>query len=90
MDLARPSFGCPATELKSTAECSDGQFHMPSDGDIITVGDERFRCQSIFQAMCWLVRNAKESNCSVIVCGSHVKRVLTRDGGLGSLLTCYS
>ena len=34
----------------------------------------------------WLVRPAKESNCTVIVCGSHVKRVLTSDGGIGSLL----
>ena len=65
MDLARPSFCCPATELKSTAERSDGQFHMPSDGDIITVGDERFRYESIFQVMCWLVRPAKKSNCAV-------------------------
>ena len=39
---------------------------MPSDGDIITVCDERFRCESIFQAMCCLVRPAKESNCAVI------------------------
>ena len=61
VDLARPSFCCPATELKSTAERSDGQFHMNSDGD----SDERFRYESIFQAMCWLVRPAKKSNCAV-------------------------
>ena len=34
----------------------------------------------------WLVRPAKESNCTVIVCGSHVKRVLTNDSDIGSLL----
>ena len=78
MGLARPSLCCPA------AERSNGQFHIPSDGDIITVGDD--------QAMCWLVRPAKESNCAVIFLffGSHVKRVLTRDSGFGSLLSCYS
>ena len=58
---------------------------MLSDGDIITVGDERFRCESIFQAKCWLVRPAKkESNCTVIVCDSHVMRFFfSRDGNLG-------
>ena len=40
------------TELKSTAERSDNQIYMLSDGNIITVGAERFRCESIFQAKC--------------------------------------
>ena len=37
------------TELKSTAERADGQSHMLSDGNIITVSAERFRCGSIFK-----------------------------------------
>ena len=37
------------TELKSTAEGSDKkQTHMLSDGNIITVGAERFRCPRVF------------------------------------------
>ena len=31
-----------------------------------------------------------ESYCTVTVCGSHVKRVLISDGGVGSLLRSYS
>ena len=39
------------TELESIAESSDKkQTHMLSDGKIITVGAERFRCTSIFPA----------------------------------------
>ena len=38
MDLARPSFCCLDTELKSTAERFDNLIHMLSDGDFITVG----------------------------------------------------
>ena len=34
----------------------------------------------------WSVRPAQESDCTATVCGSHVKRVLTSDGGSGSLL----
>ena len=36
------------TELKSTAARSDSQIHMLSDGNIITVGAERFRCETFF------------------------------------------
>ena len=39
------------TELKLTAESSDkNQTYMLSDGNIITVGAERFRCTSFFPA----------------------------------------
>ena len=39
------------TELKSTAESSDKkQTHMLSDGNIVNVGAERFRCTSVFPA----------------------------------------
>ena len=39
------------TELKSIAESSDKkQTHMLSDGNIITVCAERFRCTSVFPA----------------------------------------
>ena len=39
------------TELKSTSESSDKkQTHMLSDGNIIPVGAERFRCTSVFPA----------------------------------------
>ena len=38
------------TELKLTAESSDkNQTHMLSDGNIIAVGAEHFRCASVFQ-----------------------------------------
>jgi len=37
------------TELTSTAERSDYQIHMLSDGNVITVGAERFRCENIFK-----------------------------------------
>ena len=40
------------TDLKSTAERSDDQIHMLSDGNIITVRAERFRCESVFPAKC--------------------------------------
>ena len=76
------------TELKSTAErfditCSQTETSSLSvmNVSVATV---------FFQAKCWFVRAAKESNCAVIVCGSHVKRVLTIDGGVGSLLRCFS
>ena len=46
------------TELKPTAESSDkNQTHMLSDGNIITVGAESFRCASVFPAMCHWQRN---------------------------------
>ena len=83
------------TELKSTEKRPYCQIDMLSDGNIITIGGERFRCESIFLAMCWLIRLAKESNCAVFffffekICGSRVKRVVTRDRGFGSLLRCY-
>ena len=50
MDLARPSCCCLDTALNLTAERVDNLIDMLSDRDIITVGDERFRCVSIFQA----------------------------------------
>ena len=40
------------TELTSTAERSDCQIHMLSDGNIINVGAERFRCESISEEAC--------------------------------------
>ena len=49
------------TELKSTAERSDNQIHMLSDGNIITVGAERFRCESIFQAKCHWQRSQRNA-----------------------------
>ena len=45
------------TELKWTAERSDNQIHMLSDGKIITVGAERFRCESVFPAKCYWQRS---------------------------------
>ena len=42
------------TELKSTEESSyKNQTYMLSDGNIITVGAESFRCASIFPACHW-------------------------------------
>ena len=44
------AFDCD-TELKSIEESSDKKHtHMLSDGNIITVGAERFRCSSVFPA----------------------------------------
>ena len=48
------------TELKSIAESSDKkQIHMLSDGNIITVGAERFRCASVFPAKCHWQRSQR-------------------------------
>ena len=48
------------TEVKSTAESSDKkQTHMLSDGNIIPVGAERFRCASVFPAKCHWQRNQR-------------------------------
>jgi len=47
------------TELKSTAERSDNQIHMLSDGNIITVGAERFRRESVFPAKCHWQRSQR-------------------------------
>ena len=52
------------TELKSTEERSDHQTHMLSDGNIITVGAERFRCESIFQAKCHWQRSQRNARTS--------------------------
>ena len=49
------------TELKSTAERSDSQVHMLSDGNVSTVGAERFRCESIFQAKCHWQRSQRNA-----------------------------
>ena len=49
------------TELKSTAERSDNQIHMLSDGNIITVGAERFRCESVFPAKCHWQRSQRSA-----------------------------
>ena len=48
------------TEFKSTSERSDNQIHMLSDGNI-TVGAERFRCESIFQAKCRWQRSQRNA-----------------------------
>ena len=48
------------TELKSTAESSDKkQTHMLSEGNIITVGAERFRCASVFPPKCHWQRSQR-------------------------------
>ena len=44
-----------------TAERSDNQIYMLSDGNIITVGAERFRCESIFQATCHWQRSQRNA-----------------------------
>ena len=49
---------------ETLAERSDNQIHMLSDGNIITVGAERFRCESIFQATCHWQRRLTECTTS--------------------------
>ena len=48
-------------ELELTAERYDNQIHLLSDVNIITVGAERFRCESIFQAKCHWQRNQRSA-----------------------------
>ena len=56
-------------ELSSTAESFDKkQTHMLSDGNIITVGAERFRCESICQPKCHQQRSKR--NARIILSGT--------------------
>ena len=54
------------TELKLTAESSDkNQTHMLSDGNIITVGAERFPCTSVFPASFFGIEASRVHDTSV-------------------------
>ena len=52
------------TELKSTAFRSDNQTHMLSDGNIITVAPNVFRCESVFPSQVSLAKKPAKSTTS--------------------------